>query len=113
MSAEKSLSLEQRIDVLEAKMRTITAGLNAILIEFREMYGFGEAQKEGQWDPTKVNWSKAQGTKGPYERADPQSSLDFEEMLDDIKQHGGKLTRDGYFMWVFSDACTVGRKRKR
>lgn len=46
-----------------------------------------------EWDPKKVAWTEVQGTKGPYQRADPQATPDFKAMLSDLKEHGGKLTR--------------------
>jgi len=33
-------------------------------------------------------------------------------MLKDLKEHGGRLTREGYFYWVFQDQATVGRKKR-
>lgn len=66
-----------------------------------------------KWDPKKIKWTEAEGTKGPYEKADPQATPDFKNMLSDLKSHNGKLMREGYFYWVFRDAATVGRKKKQ
>jgi len=68
--------------------------------------------KELPWAVDKIAWHEAQGSKGPYFRADPQATLDFKNMLQDIKNHGCKLTRDNEFFWVFTDMATVGRKRR-
>lgn len=72
---------------------------------------------ESSWSPENINWSQAQGTKGPYERypaenEKAESTEDYKNMLEDLKAHNGTLTRDGYFYWVFTDGATVGRKRR-
>lgn len=66
-----------------------------------------------KWDPDKIEWKAAEGTKGPYEKADPQATPDFKAMLQDLKDHDGKMNRKGYFYWVFTDKATVGRKKRK
>lgn len=112
MSEERKLILEKRLKAQEAKMEALSAGLNAILIDFDKIDEAKKAQKERPWDSGKVKWGKVQGAKGPYEKADPQATPDFRKMLADIKQHGGKLSRDEWFYWVFTDQATVGRKKR-
>lgn len=69
--------------------------------------------KELPWAVDKIAWQEATGSRGPYFRANPQSTVDFQNMLQDIKNHGGKLNRNGFFFWVFtSDQATVGRKKR-
>ena len=72
-----------------------------------------EREEEKSWDPSKIKWVPAEGAKGRYDRADPQASRDFQNMLKDLKEHGGRLTRDGYFYWVFRNGVTVGRKKQK
>lgn len=64
------------------------------------------------WAIDKISWQEATGSKGPYFRANAQSTVDFKNMLEDVKSHGGKLFRDGEFFWVFTDQATVGRKKR-
>jgi hypothetical protein len=68
-------------------------------------------EEKSPWDPSKVKWVQAEGTKGPYEKANPQATDDFKNMLADLKAHQGKLTRGVLFYWVFTDQATVGRKK--
>jgi len=73
--------------------------------------------KQALWDPSKIKWVQADGAKGPYERypgedEKPESTPDYKNMLADLKEHKGKLTRDGYFFWVFTDNATIGRKKR-
>lgn len=63
-----------------------------------------------EWDAGKVQWSAAEGPKGPYERADRQDSGDFRTLTEDLKAHGGNLSRDNFYYWLFQDDGVVGRK---
>ena len=69
------------------------------------------------WTPDKIKWVQADGTKGPYERypaegEKPENTADYKNMLADLKERNGKLTKDGYFFWIFTDNATVGRKKR-
>lgn len=64
------------------------------------------------WDPSKIAWKEAQGTKGPYERSEDVNNPEFKPMLKDLAAHDGKLNRKGYFYWLFENGHTVGRKKK-
>lgn len=67
---------------------------------------------KSSWDPSKIKWEDAVGTKGPYELAEPQATPDFKNMLADLKAHDGKFMRANYFYWVFKDQARVGRTWK-
>jgi len=71
----------------------------------------GEKQAES-WDPSKITWQQAEGSKGVYERSEDVNNPEFKAMLKDLQGHGGKMSRNGYFLWVFQNGTTVGRKRK-
>jgi len=67
------------------------------------------------WEPDKIKWEKAESSKGVYERATGEANkgnIDFDNLLQDLKLHGGKLSRLGFFYWLFSETetPTVGRK---
>jgi len=86
--------------------------IDELLNKVGEAKGYVEAQK-GTWDPKKVEWVETAGTKGLYDKASAQGTDDFKAMLIDLKKHDGKLSRDGFFYWVFSDEATVGRKKTK
>ncbi|MFC1487074.1 hypothetical protein ACFLRN_05230 [Thermoproteota archaeon] len=67
----------------------------------------------GEWDPTKISWIQIEGPRGLYEKVHAQDNEDFKAMLQDLKTHSDKLTRDGYFYWLFQDQTTVGRKKRQ
>lgn len=74
-----------------------------------------EAQEETieyEWNPKNIKWDKTEGPKGPYERGSPEQSENYRNMLKDLEAHKGKLTKDGYFYWLFNDNETVGRKQR-
>jgi len=93
-------------DVAQFKAERIDALLNKV----GEAKGYVEAQKQ-TWDPKKIEWVETSGTKGLYDKASPQGTDHFKAMLADLKKHERKMTRDGFFYWVFSDSSTVGRKK--
>jgi len=96
-------------NIIEALRLFVDALDNAVQVLRREL-GFS---RTWSWDPSKIKWVKAEGQKGPYERADPQATDHFKSMRTDLKAHDGTLTRDGLFYWVFRDQATAGRKEKR
>ena len=64
----------------------------------------------------RLKWIKTAGPKGEYEYTDKTNNMDpgvyedFNALLTDLKEHGGRLTRQGYFLWLFSQGDRVGRK---
>ena len=64
------------------------------------------------WNPSKIKWENAEGSKGPYERSDDVNNLEFKAMLKDLGEHQGKFRREGFFYWSFQNGVTVGRKKK-
>ncbi len=62
------------------------------------------------WNPAKINWQSKTGAKGPFEMSNDPQSADYANMLNDLAGHQGKLNRDGYFYWTFSNGG-VGRKK--
>ena len=65
-----------------------------------------------KWDASKIKWEQAQGTSGPYERSADIDNPEFKSMVKDLAGHGGKLTRNGMFYWLFTSGSTAGRKKR-
>jgi len=68
-------------------------------------------KEENSRNHDNIVWQEAIGTRGPYEKANPQSTDHFKALLTDLKAHDGKLSRKGYFYWLFGDGSAVGRKK--
>ena len=65
-----------------------------------------------EWDPGSIKWENAEGASGPYERSEDVNNPQFKGMLKDLAAHGGKMTNQGLFYWVFPNGSTVGRKKR-
>jgi len=64
------------------------------------------------WDPEQIKWEDAEGQSGQYQKSEDFNNPEFKAMLKDLQAHKGKLTRNGYFYWIFKNGSTVGRKRR-
>ena len=101
--------------------------LTELLAEFRDWLQAGERLRErideflnlieetrlAEWNPDNIKWTQAEGSRGPYERADKQEGRDFKLLLKDLDEHGGRMTKGAYFYWRFDQSETVGRKPRR
>jgi hypothetical protein len=71
-----------------------------------------EVAQDGSWDPARIQWKLTEGNRGPYESSEDLNSPDFKHLVKQLAEHNDKLSRDGYFYWLFKNGSTVGRKRK-
>ena len=101
--------LEDFLDMLNG----MEASIANMKQQIAKLVGVAEEKPKFSWDPDRIKWEKAEGCKGDYERSEDVNSLDFKELLKDLAQHKGKLTRDGWFYWTFKNGSTVGRKLKQ
>lgn len=74
--------------------------------------------KELHYDISKIVTQQAEGRNGVYIKAtatDNQDNPDFKALVEDLKAHNGKLTRQGYFVWLFdrTETETVGMKKSK
>jgi hypothetical protein len=69
------------------------------------------AQKK-DYDIEKIQWQDAKGDKGPFQKSADVNSLDHKQLLKDVQAHKGKMTVQGWFVWVFQDGSTLGRKKR-
>jgi len=68
-----------------------------------------------EYNPENIPWTRTEGPNGAYERfpayqQKPSTSVDYVNLLEDLKRHNGKLQRAGLFYWLWSDSTTIGRK---
>jgi hypothetical protein len=71
-----------------------------------------EPERKWNWNPQTIEWVEAEGSKGPFEKSEDFNNLEFKRMLKDLNEHNGKLSRNGFFYWVYQNGSTVGRKRR-
>ena len=109
MNAEK-LSVEQRVEALEARLAVISTGFSDILTELAKIGEAEKVAKERLWDPTQIKWEDAEGSKGKYERSNDVNNRDHKALVKDLADHKGTLTHGTYFYWLFTNGTTIGRK---
>ena len=116
---ERTTKNEVEIGILRVGCEAMfhTLELNGFLVagEAAKVQGSNlrsEPKTESSWDAEKIKWTTAQGTKGEYERSEDVDNLEFKKMLKDLAGHKGKLGRDGFFYWTFTNGAVVGRKRR-
>ena len=100
---EAEVEDEHQIELAKGSMETL---LDAWL------RGETVTPEKPSWDPAKIKWTEEEGFKGKYEKSEDVNNLEFKAMLKDLQQHNGRMTREGYFYWVFTTGSTVGRKKK-
>jgi len=86
-------------------------GMEAGIIQAKKLLGTSVGVTETTFNPEKITWQTAEGTKGPYERSDDVNSSDFKALVKDLAAHNKFLTHDGYRYWLFQNGCTVGRRK--
>jgi hypothetical protein len=69
-----------------------------------------EGRKKSKYDLSKIKTERTEGPSGFYQKATEQDNEDYRNLVEDLKAHDGKLTRDGFWIWLFSDEKTVGMK---
>jgi len=67
-------------------------------------------------DMKMIIWKSAVGDKGPFEVAEAISNkqnMPFKQLQQSLREHNGRMSISGYFVWAFSDSSgNIGRKRK-
>jgi len=108
----EKLSIEKRLDLTEARINIISEGLNSILTEMVRLDNLAEEQKTAPVDLEKVKWIETQGPKGKFEKSEDFNNLEFKKLVKTLAEHDKKMTIDSYFVWLFENGSTVGRKKK-
>jgi hypothetical protein len=103
---------EEDLDIILDDLSDFLNGLEALCVKMRSQIQKLEESRLWTWEPSKIAWSKAQGSKGEYERSEDVNSINFKNLLIDLAEHKGSLIREGWFYWTFKNGSVVGRKRK-
>jgi len=108
MKGVKKTSEDLALLALTDLLNAMEAGIESARQRIKEV----KVEEKPSWDPTQIVWTKAEGTKGTYERSEDINNLQFKAMLKDLASHGGRMRHEGFFYWVFQNGATVGRKKK-
>jgi hypothetical protein len=87
-------------------------GMEASIVKMKQQIVKLVGVAKFQWNPDKIKWEKAEGQKGEFERSEDVNNPEFKAMLKDLAQHNGRLSREGFFYWVYKNGSTVGRKKR-
>ncbi|MEM3823967.1 MAG: hypothetical protein QXH87_03455 [Candidatus Bathyarchaeia archaeon] len=124
------MSNSEDLTILAEELIDFCNGLESLAVKLRvqieKLLGVAEVKPKSsvcdaenkQWNPDKIKWQEVEGFRGKYQRypledEKPESTSDYRLLLEDLKKHDGRLTRDGWFYWVFEDGCTIGRKPRK
>ena len=97
------------IKSLDAKLKEFLDDLRKEILETIDAY---LEKMENAYDLDKIRWEKAEGFKGEYERSADVNNPHFKALYKDLVRHNGKMVKDGYFIWLFKNGTTIGRKRR-
>jgi len=115
---------DEDLKILAGEIIDFCNGLEALAVKLRfqieKMFGIAKVEPKPNtseeakfsWNPERIKWEKAQGSKGEFEKSEDLNNPEFKAMLKDLAQHNGKLTRDSYFYWVYKNGSVVGRKKR-
>lgn len=105
--------LEDFYDYLNA----LEASIVTLKTQIAKLVGATDAEEDKKkpkfcWNPDAIKWEKAEGFKGSYERSEDVNNPEYKALVKELAQHGGRLTREGWFYWLFKNGYVVGRKQQ-
>jgi hypothetical protein len=105
------MSIEQRMEACEARIQAIMAGLNQILTDNARIDNAEKEQKDAI-DLSGIRFVETNGPRGIYERSEDIDNLEFKKLVKTLAEHNKKMIIDNYFVWLFENGSTVGRKKR-
>ena len=69
-----------------------------------------------EYDILKIVTEQTEGRSGFYWKITQENNKNnpnYEALIDSLKANSGKLTKQGYFAWLFDDGKTAGMKQNR
>ena len=93
----------------------LTLTLEGIQAELDSRNPETTTQKPANFNPENIDWYKASGQNGLYERypapqQKPTTTPEYSWLLDQLLKHDNKYSYGGLFYWLFNDKVTIGRK---
>ena len=104
---ELEMTIEDEHDIEIAK-----ASGEGLLDGWLSGHGITQEDKP-KYDMSKIEWNLTEGTSGPYQRAEDVNNPHFKALVKDLAAHNKKLTKDGWFVWLFQNGHTIGRKKRK
>jgi hypothetical protein len=63
-------------------------------------------------DTEEIYYERQTGQKGEFEKSEDVNNPRFQALKQTLQSHSGKMSADGYFIWLYPDGKVIGRKRK-
>jgi len=103
---------DEDLKILAEDLVDFLNGLEASCVKMKMQIAKLYGPERSGWDPAKIKWSPAQGTRGPFEVSDDINNPEFKAMLKDLSAHKGRMNVEGYFYWTYPSGAVVGRKKR-
>lgn len=100
---------EDRVDQLVFAVTDFANAMEAALVSLKKNVE-GLAQFK-EYDLEKIAWEDTEGPSGPYQRTEDVNNEAYKALRKDLKEHNGKFRKAGFFVWVFENGTTIGRKK--
>ncbi|NIR15001.1 MAG: hypothetical protein GWN86_14085 [Desulfobacterales bacterium] len=108
---------QERVDQVIYALADFTNALEAASIGLRNH--LKDLAQVVDYDLNQLVREQREGSSGPYQAAteaansEPPKHGHWQALLKDLREHDEKITREGYFIWLFQDERTVGRKKRK
>lgn len=106
---------EDRLDKIVFAFAEYATAVEAATIAFR-MNVKDLGQPKLSYSLNRLNWEETEGPSGFYESTTREANKevsDYDGLLEDLKEHDGKMTQGGFFIWRFQRGDRIGRKKSK
>ena len=111
--------MKQKLERLQEAILIYSDAVDAATTQLRQNLGT-ETKPQGspklKFDTSKIVWKNAEGNRGPFEIAEKKANdgnPDYNALEQFLENAGGRVTSEGYFVWMFTDKGAIGRKIKQ
>lgn len=110
--------MKQKLERVQEAILIYSDAVDAATTQLRQNLG-AETKVEGspklKFDAAKIVWKAATGDKGPFEIAEKKmndGNTDYIALEKFLENAGGRVTSEGFFIWMFPKKDAIGRKLK-
>jgi hypothetical protein len=99
--------LEDMLTYLQAQ----EAGIVQLREQIRKVLGETRPSTKLPFDVSRIAWQNRENEKGKFQMSEDYSNPEHRALLKFLIEHaGGRIVSDGWFLWVYQDGRTIGRK---
>lgn len=109
--------LEKRLDTFEKCFRLLIVDLDRLKTDAKTDSSSIDPLKtdvsNGKKDFNTLVWVSVDGPRGVYEKTVKSNVEAWTLLAAELQSKDGKMTKDGFFYWLFEKADAIGRKRAK